>query len=144
MRCRPADRTAGDRCPPVPASSRQPDAPTAVALRPLRRLGAVVLGIALVRPLLPGSLGLACPLRSLTGVPCPLCGMTTSVTEAVHLRAPEAVAANPAGVVVVLAAVVLLAVRRPVSAVVPSWAPLATVATVAGMWAYQLWRLTGS
>ena len=38
-----------------------------------------MLAAAAVLPALPGDPGLVCLLRTLTGVPCPLCGMTTSV-----------------------------------------------------------------
>ena len=130
--------------PDRPATAVPPPAGRTVDLAPFRRLGAAMLGVALLRPLLPGSPGVACPLRSLTGVPCPLCGMTTSVIEVVHLRLPEAVAANPGGVLLVLAAVVLLVVRRPRSVVVPPWAPAAAVMVVAAVWADQLWRLSGA
>ena len=130
--------------PDRPATTVAPPTGRTVDLGPLRRLGAAMLGVGLLRPLLPGPSGVACPLRSLTGVPCPLCGMTTSVTEAVHLRLPEAVAANPGGVLLVLAAMVLLVVRRPRSVVVPPWAPAAVVVLVAAAWADQLWWLSGA
>jgi len=38
---------------------------------------------------------LACPFRSLTGVPCPLCGTTTSLTRLLAGDAAGAVTANP-------------------------------------------------
>lgn len=70
-----------------------------------------MLAAAATLPLLPGHSGLPCPLRTLTGVPCPLCGMTTSVIAALHLHPADALAANPGGVGIVLAAIALLVVR---------------------------------
>lgn len=96
-----------------------------------------MLGAALVLPLLPRGAGIGCPLRSFTGIPCPLCGGTRSVVAAVHGRWADAFAINPVGLVVVVAAVVLLVLRHPPAVAVPSWAPPAAFAL---LWAYQLWR----
>jgi len=102
----------------------------------LRRAGAAMLVAGVVLPALPGHPHLFCPLRTLTGVPCPLCGMTTSVEASVHLHVGHALAANPAGVVVVGAAV-YLAVRRP--AAIRISLPLLALA-LALMWAFELFR----
>ncbi|MGI8810179.1 MAG: DUF2752 domain-containing protein [Acidimicrobiales bacterium] len=108
-----------------------------VDLHDLRIAGAAMLAAAAVLPLLPGPNGVPCPLRSLTGVPCPFCGMTTSVTAFVHLDPLAAIAANPAGVVAVLVAVVLLVFRHRRTVDVPAWAlPVALVT----MEAWQLVR----
>ena len=56
-----------------------------------------MLGAACVLPALPGHPGAACPLRMLTGIPCPLCGMTTSVEETVHLNLGERARGEPGG-----------------------------------------------
>ena len=65
-----------------------------------------------ILPFLPGHAGLPCPLRTLTGVPCPMCGMTTSVEATLHGHPGSALGANPAGPALVLCAVAIL-LRRP-------------------------------
>jgi hypothetical protein len=102
----------------------------------LRRVGGFMLAAAAVLPWVPGHPHLFCPLRTITGVPCPLCGMTTSVEATVHLRIGDALSANPAGVLVVALAVLLL-VRRPAAIRVSM--PL-IVAALALMWAFELHR----
>lgn len=42
-----------------------------------------------------GGQGLPCPLRTLTGVPCPFCGMTTAAVAITHGNWSAAAAANP-------------------------------------------------
>jgi hypothetical protein len=106
-----------------------------VELHDLRIAGGVLLAGAALLPVLPGPNGLPCPLRSLTGIPCPLCGMTTSVTAAVHLDLYAAVAANPAGLIVVLVAIGLLVFRGRRQLGLPVWAaPVALVLM-------ELWEL---
>ena len=68
----------------------------------------MLVGAAAVWPLLPVHPPLACPLRTLTGIPCPLCGMTRACVAAVHGHLGASLAFNPAGVLVVVAAVVAL------------------------------------
>ena len=96
----------------------------------------VAAGVAL--PLLPVHLPFACPLRTVTGVPCPLCGMTTSVTEAVRLDLGSALAATPAGVAAVAAALLVLLVR-PRRLSVPTPLPYVVLGC---MWLYQLYRFS--
>ena len=73
---------------------------------------------------------MTCPLRAMTGVPCPLCGMTTSVVEAVQLDFGDSLAASP-GILFVAAA----AAWRPRP--VPTWM---VVAVLAALWLFQLER----
>jgi hypothetical protein len=112
-------------------------AATVVDARELRLPAATMLAAGLALPLLPGHPGMPCPLRTLTGVPCPLCGMTTSVEDTVHMRFGAALGANPAGVVLVAFAVVLLLVRRPARIVIPTGA---RVMLLGGMWVFELHR----
>ena len=102
----------------------------------LRYAGIAMLGLGAALPFLPSEPGLPCPLRTATGVPCPLCGMTTSVVSTVRLDLDAAVAANPAGLVVVAVAV-LLAVWRPRKLSLP--APVLYVA-LGAMWLFELHR----
>ena len=106
--------------------------------RELRWTGAGLLAAGAVLPALPGEPGLPCLLRTLTGIPCPLCGMTTSVVAALHLDPADALAANPAGVAVVLAAVALLVVR-PVRLPLPLLAP---PIALAALWLFELHRFS--
>lgn len=96
----------------------------------------VAAGVAL--PLLPVHLPFACPLRTVTGVPCPLCGMTTSVTETARFDLDAALAATPAGVAAVAVAFAIL-LARPRRLSIP--APLPYV-VLGCMWLYQLYRFS--
>ena len=112
----------------------------ALALDPtgLRSAGLAMLGLGAVLPLLPGNAGLPCPLRTLTGVPCPLCGMSTSVEAVVRLDLHGALTANPAGLLAVAIAIALLVVR-PRRLRIPIYiVPLA----LAAMWLFELHRFS--
>jgi hypothetical protein len=106
-----------------------------VDLSYVRRLGAPMLGLGLLLPHLPGHAGLPCPLRTLTGVPCPFCGMTTSVEAGVHLDWRGAFSANPLGLVAIVVAVLLI--------VRPAWRRIALPVSlvVAAAAASELWEL---
>ena len=105
--------------------------------RELRTAGALMLALGLVLPALPGHHhGFPCPLRTLTGVPCPLCGMSTSVEDTVHAHLGAAAAANPVGILFVAIAAALLVVR-PSKLVVSR---LAAGGTMLAMWVFELHR----
>jgi hypothetical protein len=104
----------------------------------LRLAGGFMLLAGAILPLIPGYDGIACPLRTLTGVPCPFCGMSTSVQSTLRLRFGDAFEANPAGIVAVVAAVVLLTLgprnlRLPV---------IAAVVVIGFMWVFELHRFS--
>lgn len=63
----------------------------------LALLGLACTGAAFVYPGVSTATGLwlPCPLRELTGVPCPLCGMTTAATALAGGDLPGALTANP-------------------------------------------------
>jgi len=92
--------------------------------------------VALVRPMIPLQSGVLCPLRAVTGIPCPMCGMTTSVIATTHFDFGGAFAANPAGILAVATACYLL-VRRPLRLRVSL--PMVSVA-LAAMWLFELNR----
>ena len=60
----------------------------------LRTFGVCAVGAVGLLSVLP-SVGPLCPLRRTTGVPCPMCGMTTGASALVHGDLAGAVAANP-------------------------------------------------
>jgi len=97
-------------------------------------------------------LGLPCPLRTLTGVPCPGCGLTTGAVALSHGQFGDALAANPVilgvGVMAVLA-VVLVPLRalgivplpRPWSAHQRRRMGWGIALLAAASWVFQLFRL---
>ena len=104
----------------------------------LRTAGVAMLGLGAVLPLLPASPGVPCPLRTLTGVPCPMCGMSTSVEAVLRLDLHGALAANPAGLLAVAVAVLLLIVRPGRLRIPVFVVPLA----LAAMWLFELHRFS--
>jgi Protein of unknown function (DUF2752) len=94
---------------------------------------------------------LPCPLRTLTGIPCPLCGMTTAATALATGDLGGALAANPfalllAGFTLVMA-VLMVARALGWAPAAAQWPPsrrrqtlwVAAVLAVAS-WAFQLHR----
>jgi predicted ABC-type sugar transport system permease subunit len=82
-----------------------------VSLAGARTSSARLVGFALAALLLanlriPGRPSTLCPLRALTGVPCPFCGGTTAAVEVGRFDLAGALRVNP---VVVLAAVMIIA-----------------------------------
>jgi hypothetical protein len=88
--------------------------------------------------------GALCPLRRLTGIPCPFCGSTTVFMEAGAGHWTAALLANPVTVVAALVffAAPLLAVDPVAVALRPSgrvrWIGFASV--LVGSWLWQLHR----
>ena len=109
-----------------------------VDLRILRGAGLLMLAAGALLPFVPFYPGIACPLRTLTGIPCPFCGMSTSVKETIRLNLQDAFAANPAGVLAVLATIFLI-FFRPARLYVP--VNLIYVALFL-MWLYELSRFS--
>jgi hypothetical protein len=109
-----------------------------VGARDQRVAGAAMLGIAAAQPLWAWTGGVPCVVREAAGIPCPLCGMTTSVCATVTGRLGDAVAANPFGVLAVLVAIVLVVTWRTGRVWrLPGWV---LWAGLAASWAWQVVR----
>ena len=78
-----------------------------------------------------------CPLRALTGIPCPFCGMTRGVIEAVHGHLVDSFLFNPGALLLVAVAVALLVMWRVDRVRLPVWSPFVFFGA---LWAFQLWK----
>ncbi len=83
-------------------------APATVSTRDARLGAGAMLGAATVWHWVPVHPPLACPLRTFTGIPCPLCGMTRSVVAGMHGHVVQSLRFNPGGLLVIVLAVVML------------------------------------
>jgi Protein of unknown function (DUF2752) len=103
--------------------------------RDVRVAAAAMLGVAVVWPRLPVHPPLACPFRAITGIPCPLCGMTRAVVAAIHGHLLDSLRFNPAGILLVLVAIALVAGARLDRVRIPPWL---LVTFVALLWAWNV------
>jgi hypothetical protein len=110
---------------------------TDVDLRPLRVAAIAIVPAAFVIGRLPIDVVPACPLRTLTGIPCPLCGSTRGVIAAVHGHLGHALALNPASLIVLVFAAMLVLGWRVERVRIPVWG---IVAVFAVLWSYQLFK----
>jgi len=107
--------------------------------RPVRWMGGAMLAAGALLPAVPGNPGLPCPLRTLTGIPCPLCGMTTSVKATMRLRLVDALAANPGGVLLVALTIFVLVTRPARLPLPPTWV---VVVALGFLWVWELQRFS--
>jgi hypothetical protein len=121
----------------LPLAARSTRGFASVRVRELRIVGAVMLGLATVRPAIPFEFAPPCPLRTVTGIPCPMCGMTRGVTALVHGDIARAVVLNPGALLVVALAIVLLVQWKVRRFVVPIWV---IVTVLALLWSWQLFK----
>jgi hypothetical protein len=112
-------------------------APVRLDLKGLRvaALAMVVAGLAYRLGTLPDVV--LCPLRRVTGVPCPFCGATRSVGAAVQGDLGASLALNPVGLMIIVATVALLIAWRWRRIAIPAWT---VVGFFALLWSYQLFK----
>ena len=108
---------------------------------------AAVAALALANLHVPGRPATLCPIRALTGIPCPFCGGTTAAVRLGHFDALGALRANPvivfgAAVVVLMPAVIAF---RSSSRHVARWPALSTrtmrMAIVLAVVFSEVWQL---
>jgi Protein of unknown function (DUF2752) len=86
-----------------------------------------------------------CPLRALTGIPCPFCGGTTAAVRLGHLDVVGALRANPFVIMAGIGVVLAPAIVGVTGISVGSWSATArrtiTVALLACLVLSELWQL---
>jgi hypothetical protein len=108
-----------------------------VDVRRLRNPALVFLAGGLLLAHLPAGVGLPCPMRSITGVPCPFCGMTTSVRDTLGGHVRSGLAAAPLGLVLIATSIAVGLRLGPSS--VRVLRPFVIVG-VAAEWCFELFR----
>jgi hypothetical protein len=103
--------------------------------RDLRIAAGVMIGAAAAWPLLPVHPPFVCPLRTMTGIPCPFCGMTRAVVAAVHGDIFGSLRYNPLGIFIALLAIAIILRPQLLRIRPPIWL---LVAGFAGLWAYNI------
>ena len=122
----------------TPAGAAPAPPALSIELRPLRVAGGAMLAVAAAATVLPvTSVPYRCPLRAATGIPCPFCGMTRGVIEAVHGHLVDSFLFNPGALLLVALAVVLLVAWRLDRVSIPVWAPFVFFGV---LWTFQLWK----
>ena len=109
----------------------------ALNLERLRLPAIGLLGASVALAHLPESVGVPCPLRTLTGVPCRFCGTTTALRQLAggHLLASLAVA--PFGIVLALLCLLVALGRLPSRISVSLWV---LVPVLGAEWVFELVR----
>lgn len=113
----------------------------------LRFLGGAMVAGGAALAILPDVDVVLCPLRAVTGLPCPFCGMTTGTLALSRFDVGTSIAANPAAIVLVSAVLFAFLPRRVrergspllrrAGMAAPVWLPWVLLG---GLWVWQLDR----
>ncbi|CAB4614017.1 unannotated protein [freshwater metagenome] len=112
-----------------------------IPLEPMRWLVVGCLGIALLGLVMPFPVFPPCPMLTVTGVPCPMCGMTRSVRSFSVGDIDASIRYQPFGIIAAIVGIGVLALwatpttRRIVSVRIPV---VIAVSCVAGSWIWNI------
>lgn len=109
--------------------------PSDTRARDLRIAAGAMLGIAAVWRILPVHPPFVCPLRTVTGIPCPGCGMTRAVVAGVHGDILGSLRYNPAGLLVIALAILIVVRPRFPAVRIPVWV---VVTAACALWVYNV------